>query len=157
MIDVYGYNGRYLISKDAEIYSHSKGRKLKPHISKSLGYRMVTLISNEGKKNVCYLHQLMAMSFLDKDYKSKGLVVDHINRDRADSRLSNLRLVTQSENLENNNYKNIYFCRTRNKYVVQIKRQGFKHRKRFNTMIEAVNFVNIIKKNNNLNRTSNEK
>ena len=149
MIDIHGYNGRYLISEEAEIYSRSKGRNLKPHISKSLGYYMVTLIGNDGKKKVCYLHQLMAISFIDKDYKLKGLVVDHINRDKTDSKLSNLRVVTQSKNLENKGSRNIYFCKTRNKYVAQIKRQGVKYRKRFNTMNESVEFINNIKLKDN--------
>jgi len=141
------YNGRYLISEFGDIISTKRNKILRPHKSKSSGYVMCTLINNEGGKDVCYLHQLMAITFIDSEYKSKKLVVDHIDRDRANNDLSNLRVVTQSKNLENRDCKNYYYCRKRNKFVAQIKRNGRVYKKRFKTEKEAINFIKKIKNN----------
>lgn len=142
-------NDNYIIDQNGNIFSKAKNRYLKPHISKSNGYRMVTLLHN-GKKEVCYVHQLVAEKFIDKDYKSKGLVVDHINRIRQDNRLENLRIVNTRDNIMNSSRvleaKNIYFCETRKKYVAQVKRNKVNYRKRFSTLIEAKRFVEQIKK-----------
>ena len=48
--------------------------------------------------NTTYMHQLV-MNY--KGYGKGGLSVDHINKDKSDNRLSNLRLATQSEQNKN--------------------------------------------------------
>lgn len=74
-------------------------------------------------------------------------ILDHINRDKADNRISNLRIVTFSENNQNSKiYKNntsgitgVYWHRTRQKWsaCVRISRR-LKHLGYFNTMEEAI-------------------
>ena len=141
------YGGRYIINSYGDILSVNRSKLLRPHKSKSSGYFMCTLINEDGGKDVCYLHQLMAISFLDKDYKSKGLVVDHIDRVKSNNDISNLRVVTSSINNENKESKGYHHCKTRDRFQVQVKRNGVTYKKRFKNENEAIEFVKNIKKN----------
>lgn len=144
-----GYGDRYTINKRGDIFSKSKGRLLKPHVSKSIGYVMCTLINKDGSKDVCYIHQLIAITYIDKDYKSKGLVVDHIDRNRANNSLDNLRVVTHTVNSENRDAKNYRYCKDRRKFAAQIRRNGVRQSKRFTKEQDAINFIENIKAKTN--------
>jgi hypothetical protein len=66
------------------------------------GYKNAQLWRNRHCKNM-RVHRLVYESFVGpiKD----GYVIDHINRDTSDNRLSNLRQVTYRENAENKDMK----------------------------------------------------
>lgn len=56
---------------------------------------------NDNVKRVqpgVYLHRLMALTFLSDAFRFE---IDHINHDKSDNRLENLRCVTHSQNLKN--------------------------------------------------------
>lgn len=53
---------------------------------------------------------------------NKGYDVDHINRNRLDNRISNLRIVTRSENLRNNGNSNIHWRKEFNSWAAQVTR-----------------------------------
>jgi hypothetical protein len=69
---------------------------LTPHITG--GYPVYRLYTPTGSKNV-YAHVLAKMSFHGP--RPLGSVIDHIDRDRSNSHLDNLRFVTLSENARN--------------------------------------------------------
>jgi hypothetical protein len=64
--------------------------------------------------------------------QEKGMVIDHINRNKLDNRLSNLRVITAKENSynrtknsnSNNKYKGV--CKRGAKYVAVISKDGVK-------------------------------
>lgn len=75
----------------------------------------------------------------------QGLVVDHINHNRADNRKKNLRVCTQKENM-NNLYPNCkggkYIFKVGNKFRVQVPKNGKnKHLGMFSTLEEAQKVV----------------
>lgn len=95
--DVLGYEGIYQISSFGCIQNVKTKRILKPGTDKK-GYLNISL-SKEGKSLTRTIHQLMAEAFLNfKRNGYNGLYVDHIDRNRKNNYISNLRLVTVHEN-----------------------------------------------------------
>ena len=74
-----------------------KLRQLKPQKQIQRGEADFYLIYNVRGKSE-YGHRLIAETFLNLDITS-NLVVDHIDGDKTNNALSNLRIVTQKENL----------------------------------------------------------
>ena len=75
----------YLISDDGKVYNNKTNKELKQCISTS-GYYYVQLVKNK-KKNMKYIHRLVAQAFI----KRKKEQVDHINGNKLDNHVSNLR------------------------------------------------------------------
>ena len=64
----------------------------------STGYNTVVLSVN-GKKKTIKVHQLVAVTFLNHTPNGSKLVVDRINNNRLDNKLSNLQIITQRQNI----------------------------------------------------------
>jgi len=94
-----GYEGKYSISESGEVMNDKTGKLLKLVHAGSMRRYLFCSIYDNGKQTTCGLHRLLAMTFL-KDW-DPNLHVDHINGDTYDNRLSNLRMVTRAENLQN--------------------------------------------------------
>lgn len=94
-------------------------KMLKPNLRKS-GYVYMNLTVNS--KNVSKsLHRLVALTFLGQS----NLDVDHINGDKTDNRLCNLRYVTSRENnLFKKNVKGYHKCTTTGKWKAEISIDG---------------------------------
>jgi len=81
-----------------------------------------------------YLHHLIIG-------KKSGLVVDHIDRNKLNNKKENLRHVTRAQNNANRESKGYYFCKERNKWTVNKRKNGKRFTKRFDTEEEAKRFV----------------
>ena len=85
------------------------------------GYLTVKLPKVSGGQITCNVHRLVARTFLGS---SNGLDVDHINRDKSDNRLENLRYGTDCQNLNNtgprstntSGYKGVSWVKSGNKW-----------------------------------------
>jgi hypothetical protein len=64
------------------------------------GYKMVGLTRN-GVRYMRKIHRLVLQTFVSEP--PLGFVTDHINRDRADNRVENLRWVSRSDSNRNKN------------------------------------------------------
>jgi hypothetical protein len=92
-----GYEG-YLARDDGRIWScKKKGQFLNPQ-KHNRGYKQVQLF-NEGKYRAMLIHRLVALAFIPNPYNLE--TVDHINRDRTDNRVENLRWASRKDQIEN--------------------------------------------------------
>lgn len=89
-----GYEELYMISNNGRVFSKIKNRVKKNSTSVS-GYHQIMLFNNKKWKNF-YVHRLVAEHFVDGD---KSLKVDHIDRDKKNNIHSNLRFITNRENI----------------------------------------------------------
>lgn len=100
---VYKYLPEYnlFIGKNGKVFSPIRNKFIKLHKTRD-GY----LRFNIGRKPNYYsflLHRLLAQTFIENpDNKAE---VGHINQDRLDNRIENLRWVTHKENCNNRSYK----------------------------------------------------
>lgn len=97
--DIPGYQGVYKISKDGKVYSCKTSRLLNQSID-SRGYYTVHLITDKDKR--CSVHRLVAITYLPNP---KNLpTVDHIDRNKLNNNLTNLRWATMSTQNQNRNW-----------------------------------------------------
>lgn len=153
-IEIKGYNGKYLISDLGNVKTkHKNGTKTisKGSISKSTGYYRKTLCNN-GNKKVYEIHRLVAYSFLNHTPNGLRSVVDHIDNNKLNNKVSNLQIITQRLNTQKDrvNKNNILGVKkNKGKFESKIKINGNTvYLGLFNTDIEAGAIYQ--KANNNL-------
>lgn len=138
----------YYINDLFQIYNKNTNKYIKPCIMK-IGYYMIglgTTDTRKGKK--FYLHRLIMRAF--KDNETEGFHIDHINRDKTNNSINNLRFVSRRINQENRNVqcnnklgeKNIYFSEKEQRYIVDIRINNKRKIKRTKTLEEAILFRN---------------
>ena len=132
----------YLIYPDGKVSSKRfLGRYLKQR-KNNCGYYYVKLYE-DGKSKTHYIHRLVALHYISPENKKE---VDHINRDKSDNRIENLRWVDKTENQQNkgkqkNNttgFKNISYFKERNVYQYRKTIKGKIHWKYFKTLTDAL-------------------
>ena len=75
------------------------------------GYTAVTI-----KRIKKYKHRLIAIQWIENDDEECKIQVDHINRNKSDNRIENLRWVTVSENSKNKDKT----VRQKNEYIDEL-------------------------------------
>lgn len=96
--DLKGYEGLYKINKNGVIYSLASNKFIKTTYDKD-GYSVINLYNGEKKKN-CKLHRLLAIQFIPNDDPNKT-EIDHIDRNRSNNCLENLRWSNRQLNCRN--------------------------------------------------------
>ena len=99
---VAGYEGLYECSNMGRVRTvgnnKTKKTKIRKQVVTNLGYKQVQLYK-DGKQKLLYVHRIVAEAFLlNTNNKS---CIDHINTDRTDNRVENLRWCTRKGNMNN--------------------------------------------------------
>ena len=118
----------YQVSNLGRVRNLTTGKVLKPGCMKS-GYRNV-ILCKDGVKTTRYIHRLVAGEFIDNHHQKD--CVDHIDHDRANNSVPNLRWVTEGENHMNatkranvsSAYKGVYWNKRKEKWHAIIKTNG---------------------------------
>lgn len=92
----------YYISKNGEVFSGKRNKKLVPNLS-AHKYYYVDIFHNRKRKKM-YVSRLMGITFLGLEVdenlngKNNNLTMNHINENKLDNRLENLEVVSYRDN-----------------------------------------------------------
>lgn len=137
---VSGFENLYEVSEDGNVLSLRTGNIMKPHVGTS-GYYEIRLT----RKTCDRIHRIVGKAFLPNP--ENKTYIDHINGNKLDNRVENLRWVSGSENNMNmskqsrntSGYRGICFDTSRNQWHVSLVANKKRvSQKRFKTLDEAV-------------------
>lgn len=97
-IPIPNYEDRYLISNFGNVKSIKRNVIVKPDVTKD-NYFAVRLYNNTGSEHRL-LHRLIAECFIPLPDSENKYEIDHIDNNRQNNNISNLRWVTHKENLD---------------------------------------------------------
>lgn len=153
--DILGFDG-YQISNLGRVRSCRKGsrkgvregawRIVAPRLGRSGHYLMVQLYDKQQKQRVFTLHRLLYSVFVSPI--PAGMVVDHIDRNKLNNSLDNLRLATVSQNVANRTprvdrkYRGVHLKRSGRFSVETSNTEGAVYLGTFDTEIEAAKAYN---------------
>ena len=130
--EIEGFPG-YEVSDHGNVRNMTTGRVLKP-VKDSIGYEKVNLCNNFKKASSMRIHRLVALSFLIKPEGKE--YVDHINNNKTDNRLENIRWCSNKENMQNqkirknntSSAKGVSYNTRKNRWETYIQANGKKTR-----------------------------
>lgn len=128
----------YLIFEDGGVFSIKTNKFLKPGNSK--GYLTVRLYKNDNKPKKFLVHRLIALYYIPNPNNKP--FIDHIDRNRLNNSIDNLRWVTYSENNINrfvkpNKLKEKNISKNKGGFQVIIERNKITYTKHKKTLDEA--------------------
>ena len=143
-MEIQGYPN-YLIYEDGRVWSKKGKGKFLKHAKNKKGYHRIHLY-RDGIQKMFYVSRLVAIHYIpNPDGKPE---VDHINRDKDNNDISNLRWMTGLENMQNrgmmrtnkSGHKYISYYTRDDVWVFRYQKKGHKIYKSFETKNEALWF-----------------
>lgn len=96
MKDILGYEGKYAITEDGQVWSYYLNDYLSLKPDKK-GYVYVKLRDKNGKQKRIAVHRLVAQAFIDNP--NNLLEVNHIDENKQNNNVSNLEWCTREYNI----------------------------------------------------------
>ncbi len=133
----------YMVSNMGNVKNIKTGRELKPGVNSNGYYKVDLYIAN--KRSTKQIHRLVATTFVENPDGKK--CVDHMDNNRLNNNVANLRFATIKENNQNasisktntSGYKGVSFHKKHNKWRAQIQIDGKnKHLGYFYNIEEAI-------------------
>lgn len=90
-----GWEGKYSVTEDGEIFSHQRTKCIRKSRIKEGGYVCLTLTTDYKKKNL-YVHRAVAMCFVGNPHNHTE--VNHIDGDKLNNHYTNLEWCSRKEN-----------------------------------------------------------
>ena len=135
---------RYLIYENGDVLNIAKGILMKSRIR--FGYKIVDLTNDKGIRKSMRVHRLIGLAYIPNPLNKP--CIDHIDQNKSNNHLSNLRWATYAENSQNIKQPNKN-NKLNEKYISIINKKGYKyyrfvkefnkknHEKLFKTLEEA--------------------
>lgn len=130
------FENKYWINKQAEIINVQNEKKISTYIGTDL-YEHVTL-QYKGKKYRKRVHSLMAKTFL-----GNPPVVNHLDGNKSNNRLSNLKRSTHSENIQHAYDNGYYTSRGSKGTSVIVKHKETNKEQTFPSLRQAERFTGV--------------
>lgn len=154
--DIPGYEGLYQVSDYGRVRSlnyNKTGLVKELSMEITAGYYRVVLYKN-GKRKKVFVHRLVVITFIGPI--PRGMVVNHINENRSDNRVSNLEIVTYKQN-NNHGTRNERISKTNKISLIgntnrakklELIKQNTDTKLSFNSTVEACLFFGFKNKHN---------
>jgi hypothetical protein len=110
-IDIIDYEGLYKINKLGEVLN--KRNKIMKSKNGKNGYMQITLSKN-GNSKTFHIHRLLGIHFIENNDPINKIQIDHIDRNKLNNNLDNLRWTTLKENQKNKNRNGGIYLRNDN-------------------------------------------
>ena len=131
----------YVVSNKGNVRNVNSIRLVVPLLGTN-GYYYVSLVSDLKVSNKT-IHRLVAIAFIDNPEEKE--CVDHINRDRLNNNVENLRWCTRQENMMNKSkrknksgHSGVSYNYYKHKWVAQLMKGGQVYTASFLTIEEAI-------------------
>ena len=99
--DIEGFEGRYRVSDTGEILNAKKNTLLALKVDRD-GYNQIGLRKLGNRKKYWFsVHRLVALAFCERPEKLEHVEIDHIDQNKQNNIVTNLRWVTKQENIDN--------------------------------------------------------
>ena len=139
--DLKDYEGLYKINKQGEVWSCYYNKIMTPTLNRT-GYYMIEIVKDKTPKQTS-IHRLLAIQYLP-NFNNLPMV-DHIDRNKLNNSLDNLRWASARTNnlnmdkIPKSGHQNIYIDNY-NQCIVNIRFNGKRYNKRFYTLNEAIDW-----------------